>query len=91
MSGKGSIAMEVLDAAGMPVTGATISTTPAGTYRYGNPPVQGNTATIADGIAADLNAPPGPVDVSATKTGTTFHSHTVKVFADSFTTTIVQP
>jgi hypothetical protein len=92
MSGKGTVALEVLDATGTPVDGATITTNPAGTYRYGNPPLQQNTATVnGNGIAADLNAAPGSIDVSATKAGTTFHTHTVKVFANSFTTTIVQP
>jgi len=91
VAGMGTVALEVFDAAGMPVTGATISSTPAYTYRYGNPPLNSNTSTQADGIAAVLNAAPGSVSLSATKTGTTFHSHSVKVFANAFTTTIIQP
>lgn len=84
----GSVSMELTDAAGGFVSGATITTDPAATYRYGNPPA-GKVSSGADGIASALNAPVGNVTLNAMVDGGTFKSHTIKVRANAFTTTIV--
>jgi len=94
--GKGVIAVEVLDGsttAAMPVTGATVTSTPAGSptrYTANGLPSATPTATSADGIAFLFNVAPGAVTVGATGTAT-FKSHAVKSFADQFTTTLVTP
>lgn len=90
----GTIAMIVRDAANMPVAGATVSSTPAGTYKYngGNGlPNASAMMTQADGTGYVMNAPVGPITVTATKAGTTFRGFPVKAFADSLTTTLVIP
>ena len=90
----GVIALIVQDAAKMPVAGATMTSTPAGTYKYNGAnglPSNNATMTAADGTAYFLNAPLGAVTVGANKAGTTFKSHGVKVFASSLTTTLVVP
>lgn len=92
--GDGSIALKVEDASGMPVAGATISSTPAGMVRYngtGTPavPDKNATSTQADGIAYVLNVAAGQVTVSAAKSGLTFKSHAVKARADVVTETLI--
>ncbi len=91
---KGTVALVVTDAVTMPVAGATISSTPAATYKYNGSnglPSSSATATAADGIGYMLNAAPGAIAISATKTGSTFASHTVKVFDGALTTTLIVP
>lgn len=93
MAGKGLIGLAVLDNAGNPVAGATVSSTPAaGAYRYTGSnglPDSGAMATSADGVAFMFNVPSGPITVSATKSGMTFKSHVVTARADKMTTTAV--
>ncbi len=92
-AGKGLIGLTVTDAAGAPVAGATVSSTPAsGNARYnsGGLPSSTATATDADGVAFLFNVP-GAVTVTATKAGMTFHAHLVNARADKFTTTTVAP
>jgi len=94
MAGKGMIGLQVRDAAGMPVAGAEIESTPAsGAYRYTNSsgyPTQNATTTSADGVAFMFNVPPNmPIVVKAKKTGMTFKSHTVETRPDKFTTTSI--
>lgn len=94
---KGVIALEVLDGplgTGNPVAGATITTTPAAPkycYDNGSLPSGGATATAADGRAYALNLAAGADTVSATKTGSTFVSHSAKTFANALTTTFITP
>ena len=90
----GIIAMIVQDAAKMPVMGATMTSTPSGTYKYNGTnglPSSSAMSTAADGTAYFMNAPVGPVTVGASKAGGTWKSHGVKVFASSLTTTLVVP
>ena len=95
MAGKGLIGLQVRDAAGMPVVGATVSSMPAsGGYRYTNSsglPSSNATATSEDGVAFMFNVPSGPITVTATKAGMTFKAHIVVARADKMTTTSVTP
>jgi len=94
-AGKGLIGLQVRDAAGNPVEGATISSTPAsGAYRYNNTsglPSGNATATSTDGVAFMFNVPSGPITVTATKAGMSFKAHVVTARADKMTTTSVTP
>lgn len=90
----GTIALIVHDAAAMPVAGATVTSTPAGTYKYNGSngfPSSTATSTAADGTAYILNAPLGAVTVMASKTGSTFASNAVKSFDGALTTTLIEP
>lgn len=94
-AGQATIAMIVSDGTN-PVAGATVSSSPAGTYRYngsnGLPANMNNAmATSTDGIGYILNVAPGQVTVSGAKSGSTFRSHAVKARADVLTTTLVIP
>ncbi|HUJ60763.1 MAG TPA: hypothetical protein VLX92_19810 [Kofleriaceae bacterium] len=92
MSGKGVIALAVLDGSGMPVTGATVSSDPASNpYRYdgsGGIPSSTATSTSSDGYAYMFNVP-GQVTITASKSGATFKSHAVDAHPDAFTQTVV--
>jgi hypothetical protein len=92
MAGKGLIGLQVRDASGNPVAGATISSTPASTYRYTNSsglPSSNATSTSADGVAFMFNVPSGPINISAAKAGMTFKAHVVVARPDKFTTTSI--
>jgi hypothetical protein len=95
MAGKGLIGLAVLDAAGMPVAGASVSASPAaGAYRYTGSnglPTGSAMMTSADGVAFMFNVPSGPITISATKSGMTFKSHIVTARADKMTTTAITP
>jgi hypothetical protein len=95
MAGKGMIGLQIRDASGQPVAGATISSSPAsGAYRYTNSsglPSSSVTSTSADGVAFMFNVPSGPITVMASKSGMTFKSHVVIARPDKFTTTSVTP
>jgi hypothetical protein len=88
---NGWIAMLIQDATGAPVAGATAASTPAGRINYNdnNRPSTAAAATAADGIAYDTNVAAGTVMVSASKTGSTFVSHAIKVRPNVVTLTIV--
>jgi hypothetical protein len=84
----------------MPVAGATVASSPVSNpYCYNGKdmvtglssgvPNASTTATLEDGIAYMYNAPPGPVVVTANKSGVTFQSHTVGSWVGSFTTTTI--
>ncbi|MDQ3366284.1 MAG: hypothetical protein M3680_12735 [Myxococcota bacterium] len=91
---KGTIAVVVTDAANMPVAGATVSSTPAATYKYNGAnglPSSSATATAADGVAYMMNAPLGAVTVTAAKAGSTFAANGVKAFDGALTTTLIVP
>lgn len=93
-AGKGMVGLAVFDAQGNPVSGATISGTPAGgTVRYNGSnglPSGSATSTSADGVAFLFNAPE-TVTVTASKAGMAFHAHVIKARADKFTTTSIAP
>ncbi len=91
---KGFIGVQVFDAANMPVAGAVVTSSPAGTVKYNNAsglPTQNATMTDADGIAYIFNVDPGIVTISATGGGLTFFSHPVNARANQLTTTLIQP
>jgi hypothetical protein len=46
-------------------------------------------ATLEDGTAYMFNAPPGPIVVTAAKSGVTFKAHTMKAWAGALTTTVI--
>ena len=82
-----------------PIAGAMVSSNPAsatptrynamvGPYVLPDPMA---TETYTDGIAYVFRLPEGHVTVSATKTGMTFASHGLKVWADELTTTVIVP
>jgi hypothetical protein len=90
---NGAIAVEVLDASAMAVAGAKVASSPAATkycYNQGGFPNKSATMTDTDGIGYMLNVT-GDATVSATKSGTTFHSHAVNARAGALTLTIIQP
>jgi len=93
----GAIAVVVIDAAEMPVMGATTASSPAAskvcynaTGAAGTIPSRNATATDADGVAYMFNVT-GQATVSAMKSGSTFLSHGVNARAGAFTTTLIQP
>lgn len=89
---KAFIGLKVVDASGNPVMGATVSSTPAGTVRYNGTngvPDKNATSTNADGVAYIFNPEPGQVMVSASKSGSTFHAHSINARASVITLTIV--
>lgn len=89
----GVVAAVVIDAAQMPVAGATTASTPAPTktcYNMGGTPNKNATMTDTDGVAYMFNVT-GQASVSATKSGSTFMSHPVNARVGTFTTTLIQP
>lgn len=91
---QGVIAAEAFDAAMMPVAGVAFSSSPAAMkycYNGSSPlPDSSKTVTSADGIGYMIDVT-GDVMVSATKTGATFATHTVKVRTNALTTTLLAP
>ncbi len=91
---KGTFIIMVVDCGGNPVTGATVSTSPAGTVYYDGSngiPSAAQTSTNADGLAVVFNVPAGSVTVGAQDHATTFRSHVVKARAGTFTLTRIAP
>src|SRR6266550_4136474 len=80
-------------AAGTPVAGATVSSTPAGTVRYnaGGVPSSTATSTADDGVAYIANVAAGDVTVKASASGHTLRQHVVNAHADAITLTQIQP
>jgi hypothetical protein len=89
------IGVVIQDATMTGVAGATFTATPAGGMIHYNSssglPQAQATSTAADGIGYYMNAPAGNVTVGATKTGSTFHSHTVNARAAKITLTLITP
>ena len=89
---NGIVIAEILDASGMAVAGAAVSSSPAaGSTMYSGSdgtPASGS-ATMANGTAFLVNVPPGSVEITATKSGASFKSHTVTAKANTFTSTVV--
>ena len=93
MTSMGTIAAEVEDATGAFVAGATVASSPAATkycYDSGGFPSRTATATDTDGLGYMFNVT-GTATVTAMKSGTTFTSHSLKVRAGAFTTTLIKP
>ena len=92
-AGKGFIAVVVENCDGDPVAGATVTTNPAGTYRYnaGGVPSDSATATAADGIAYVFNVGPGDVVVQAQGGGHTLRAHTVNASTSGIVLTAITP
>ena len=91
---KAFAALEVLDAAGNLVAGAAVTSNPASAkvgYSSGTSPLPNYmaTATAADGRAFLQGVPTGTVSVSATKSGSTFKTHSVTSVANAFITTVI--
>jgi hypothetical protein len=92
-SSNGFVVVEITDAGGNAITGATVQSDPAsGTYRYtdtssGTPTAKISTAN--DGAGFCINVPPGNVTVSAAKAGASFKSHVINAHANAFTNTTV--
>jgi hypothetical protein len=93
-AGNGFVAVEVVNAQDMTVGGAAV-TTGSGTVKYNGGalglPSKTATVTANDGIAYIFNVTAGNDDVGATKTGSTFLTHTIKARADVITLTEVTP
>jgi hypothetical protein len=91
-SSKGLIIANIVDAAGNPVTGAKVTSTPAsGIYKYsdGTGAPTSTSGTPADGTAFFLSVPVGNVTVTATKSGATFHPHAVAAHNGALVTTVI--
>jgi hypothetical protein len=95
--GQGSssalIALEVEDGSGNAIGGAVVKTDPAASkacYDGSNGlPSAAEMTTYTDGVALMINVPAGDITLSATKSGSTFTSHTVTGVAGAFTNTII--
>lgn len=89
----GAVGMEAVDSMGAVVSGAAFVGTPApAAYCYnGTSGLPDKTAmvTAADGLGYMIDVS-GDVAVTATKAGSTFGTHHIKVRAGSLTTTLVQ-
>ncbi|HXM39283.1 MAG TPA: hypothetical protein VN908_11575 [Gemmatimonadales bacterium] len=92
-AGTGSIAVLVTDCTGAAVTGATVSTVPAGTVRYssGGLPSSSATVTASDGAAYVFNVAAGDVTVRADSGSKTLRAHIVNARADAITITAIAP
>ncbi len=93
MTSMGTIAAEVEDGSGAFLAGATVASNPAATkycYDASGFPNRTATATDTDGLGYMFNVT-GTVTVTAMKTGSTFTSHSLKVRAGAFTTTLIRP
>jgi hypothetical protein len=88
---NGWIALLVEDATTAPVAGAVVTSTPLGQVSYNANGLPSTTpkSTDVDGIAYDTNIATGQVTVNASKAGSTFKSHAIKVRPDVVTLTIV--
>lgn len=87
---NGVIVAQIVDATGAPVTGAKVTSSPAsGKYLYSdaNGTPTSTTGTNTDGAAFFFNVPSGSVTVSATKSGSSFHSHALTARPGAFTST----
>lgn len=93
VAGDGVIVVVVTDCQGAYVSGATVTSTPAGTVRYNVAGTPSSTATVtsADGIAYIANVAPGDVTIKATASGVTMRQHVVGAYANAVTLTAIQP
>ncbi len=91
---NGWIGAVIQDSTMTAVAGATLTANPTGQIHYnsssGLPQAQA-TSTAADGTGYVMNVPAGQVTIGATKTGMTFHSHSINARAGKVTLTLVTP
>lgn len=90
---KGFIAVVAENCDGAAISGATVSTNPAGTYKYnaGGLPSNSATSTSTDGIAYVFNVGPGDVIVQAQGGGHTLRAHTVAAGTTGIVLTAITP
>jgi len=92
-SSNGFVVVEITDATGAAITGATVQSDPAsGAYRYTDPGTgtpTGKISTGTDGAGFCINVPPGNVTVNAAKAGASFKSHVINAHPNAFTNTTV--
>ncbi len=92
-SNDGMIILDVLDASLAPISGATVSSSPAsGKAFYMNSSDEpfSTSSTYTDGLAFLFNVPTsGTVTLNASKSGSTFTAHAVTARAGKLTTTVV--
>lgn len=90
---KGQILVAVVDCNGTPLSGATITTTPAGTIRYFVDGTPSPTAVATDmtGVAFVANVPAGNTTISANASSMALRSHNFDVVAGAFVQTDIQP
>jgi hypothetical protein len=90
---KAFIGVLVVDCDGNAVQGATVTTNPAGTVKYGMGQLPSNTATSTgvDGLAYVFNVPAGSVEVDAVAGPNDLRQHSIDARAGVITTTIVAP
>lgn len=92
---NGIVLVIVLDCSGMPIMGATVSSTPeAGEVVYAGDngaPDPAATGTGAQGLAYLLNVPPGTVTVDASANDMALFGHDVGSVGGELTTTIILP
>ncbi len=95
MATKGFVGVLVIDASDVPVAGATVTISPAGTsrviYAVNNLPNQNATMTDVSGTVFIANTDVGQVTVDATMGATNFFAHAVNARAGVITTTAIQP
>lgn len=87
---KGLLGIAVVDCAGMPINGATVSAK-QGNTDVGQPFDIGQFSAQFAGTWFVLNVPPGDTVVNARYNNTDFRAHTVSSAAMTATTTVVRP
>jgi|HubBroStandDraft_6_1064221.scaffolds.fasta_scaffold121092_3 hypothetical protein len=86
------LGLEVVNGSGAPVSGATVTTTPAGSVFYdssGGLPTKTQKTTNTDGVVFVFNVAPGSVSVMATGSGDTFKTHSITARAAVVTETLI--
>ena len=94
-AGKGLVGLAVVNAAGTPVAGATVTIMPAGTakvsYLAGMVPSSTATSTDSSGGVLIANTETSDVTVDATMGATNFQAVTMPARAGAFTSTLLLP
>jgi hypothetical protein len=93
-SGKAHLFVSVIDCNGMPVAGATVTTTPPGTVRYFANATPSPTSIATDAITGSAmvaNIPISNTIISATVNGMTLRSHPFDGVAGALMQTEIQP
>jgi hypothetical protein len=93
MSANGTILAGVFDGSGAGIAGASIASTPAASsycYFASGVPSAGATSTDSTGLGFMFNVT-GTASVSATKSGLTFQTHSLKVRPAVLTFTLITP
>lgn len=90
---KGHLLLNIEDCNGTPLSGATVTTSPAGTVRYfvGITPSMTATSTDSLGVVLVANLPPGNVTVNATARGMALKQRNMQVVAGAFNQAEIGP